>query len=73
MEEDAKTEGLRVDGNFYNVNCTGIGMLLHMLEMSGEIRSNILSLSTLVVKAMELNFAYSAIQCKSVISISANH
>ena len=46
-----KTEGLWVDGNFYNVNCTGIGMLLHMLEMSGEIRSNILSLSTLVVKA----------------------
>lgn len=68
-----KTEGLCVDGNFYNVNCTGIGMLLHMLEMSGEIRSNILSLSTLVVKAMELNFSYSAMQCRSVISISANH
>lgn len=68
-----KTEGLCTDGNFYNVNCTGIGMLLHMLEMSGEIRSNILSLSTLVVKAMELNFAYSVMQCKSVISISANH
>ena len=68
-----KTEGLCVDGNFYNVNCTGIGMLLHMLEMSGEIRSNILSLSTLVVKAMELNFSYSAMQCMSVISISANH
>ena len=48
-------------------------MLLYMLEMSGEIRSNILSLSTLVVKAMELNFAYSAMQCGSVISISANH
>ena len=48
-------------------------MLLHMLEMSGEIRSNILSLSTLVVKAMELNFAYSAMQCGLVISISANH
>ena len=68
-----KTEGLCVDGNFYNVNCTGIGTLLHMLEMSGEIRSNILSLSTLVVKVMELNFSYSAMQCRSVISISANH
>lgn len=68
-----KTEGLCVDGNFYNVNCTGIGMLLHMLEMRGEIRSNILSLSTLVVKVMELNFSYSAMQCRSVISISANH
>ena len=68
-----KSEGLWEDGDFYNVNLTGIGMLLHMLEMSGEIRSNILSLSTLVVKAMELNFAYSAMQCGSVILISANH
>ena len=68
-----KTEGLWVDGNFYNVNFTGIGMLLPMLDMSRDIRSNILSLSTLVVKAMELNFAYSAMQCGSVTSISANH
>lgn len=47
-----KTEGLWVDENFYNVNFTGIGMLLHKLDMSGEIRSNILSLSTLVVQAI---------------------